>query len=217
MEAVKAAEPAAVTGGISAIRGKLSHPRRFCASGWLGGVLLVTYDQHVTNTTYTTPVGLVWLATVVLWGIRRPSGAIAVVVTGTLFTGFLASGFHFSFISWTGTTSPYVPSVLFGLGAVVMAQNPDGLLSLHEQSMAAPAPTEHGAAPVATGGLPARAVPAVVALVNWPGGRPRSRRCDTTGFCGGAGFCRGKGACGDAVLGIRQARRPDPYPKRAGS
>ncbi len=135
MEAVKAAEPAAVTGGISAIRGKLSIFAVSAALAGLGGVLLVTYDQHVTNTTYTTPVGLVWLATVVLWGIRRPSGAIAAAVTGTLFTGFLASGFHFSFISWTGTTSPYVPSVLFGLGAVVMAQNPDGLLSLHEQSM----------------------------------------------------------------------------------
>jgi ABC-type branched-subunit amino acid transport system ATPase component len=45
----------------------------------------------------------------------------------------LSSGFHFAFISWSGTTSVFFPAVLFGLGAVTMAQNPDGILSLTEE------------------------------------------------------------------------------------
>jgi ABC-type branched-subunit amino acid transport system ATPase component len=100
----------------------------------LGGVLLVTVVQQASATTYSTPVGLVWLATVVLLGIRRPSGAIAAGMSSILLTGVLSSGFHFSLISWSGTTSTLIPEVLFGLGAVNMAQNPDGILSLTEES-----------------------------------------------------------------------------------
>jgi ABC-type branched-subunit amino acid transport system ATPase component/branched-subunit amino acid ABC-type transport system permease component len=133
MSAVRTSQSAAETSGISGTTVKITLFAVSAALAGLGGVLVVTVDQHVTASTYSTPVGLVWLATVVLFGIRRPSGAIAAGMTSVLFAGVLSSGFHFSFISWSGTTSVFVPAVLFGLGAVTMAQNPDGILSLTEE------------------------------------------------------------------------------------
>ena len=133
MSAVRTSESAAETSGISGSTVKITLFAVSAALAGLGGVLLVTVDQHVSNSTYTTPVGLVWLAAVVLWGIRRPSAAIAAGMSTILFAGVLSSGFHFSFISWSGTTSVWFPQVLFGLGAVTMAQNPDGILALQEE------------------------------------------------------------------------------------
>jgi ABC-type branched-subunit amino acid transport system ATPase component len=128
MIAVRSSEPGAASTGISGFTMKLTLFAVSAALAGLGGVLLVTYDQHVVGTTYVTQIGLVWLATVVLWGVRRPAAAIAGGLGSSLFPGFLSSGFHFSFASWSGTTSIYLPSMLFGLGAIQMAKNPDGIL-----------------------------------------------------------------------------------------
>jgi ABC-type branched-subunit amino acid transport system ATPase component/branched-subunit amino acid ABC-type transport system permease component len=133
MSAVRTSQSAAETSGISGTTVKITLFAVSAALAGLGGVVLVTVDQHVSYSTYSTPVGLVWLATVVLWGIRRPSAAIAAGMTSVLLVGVLSSGFHFSFIAWSGTTSVFFPAVLFGLGAVTMAQNPDGILSLTEE------------------------------------------------------------------------------------
>ena len=133
MSAVRTSESAASTSGISANAIKITLFAVSAGLAGLGGVLLVTVEQHVTNSTYTTITGLTWLAVVVLWGIRRPSAAIAAGMGSTLFDGVLSSGFHFSFISWAGTSSVWLPQVLFGLGAVTMAQNPDGILALQEE------------------------------------------------------------------------------------
>ncbi len=171
MSAVRTSESAASTSGISANAIKITLFAVSAGLAGFGGVLLVTVEQHVTNSTYTTVTGLTWLATVVLWGIRRPSAAIAAAMTGTLFTGVLSSGFHFSFISWSGTSSVWLPQVLFGLGAVTMAQNPDGILSLQEEQgfrrkqkkEAKRAALAAAAAAAAPAPLPADGVPAVVA------------------------------------------------------
>ena len=168
MSAVRTSESAASTSGISGFAVKITLFAVSAGLAGLGGVLLVTVDQHVTNSTYTTITGLTWLAVVVLWGIRRPSAAIAAGMGSTLFDGVLSSGFHFSFISWSGTSSVWLPQVLFGLGAVTMAQNPDGILALQEeqsfrrkQKKQAKLALLTSAAPVTPAPLPADGVPAV--------------------------------------------------------
>ncbi len=172
MSAVRTSESAASTSGISANAIKITLFAVSAGLAGFGGVLLVTVEQHVTNSTYTTVTGLTWLATVVLWGIRRPSAAIAAGMSGILFSGLLSSGFHFSFISWSGTSSVWLPQVLFGLGAVTMAQNPDGILSLQEEqgfrrkqkkeAKRAAAAAAAAAAARHPAPLPADGVPAVV-------------------------------------------------------
>src|SRR6202011_3073121 len=135
MTAVRSSEPAASTSGISPALVKLTLFAISAALAGLGGILLVTYDQHATNASYTTELGLVWLATVVLWGVRRPAGAIIAGLTGAIFPSILSGGFHWpsfipTFLAWNGTKSIWLPSMLFGLGAIQMAQNPDGILAV---------------------------------------------------------------------------------------
>jgi ABC-type branched-subunit amino acid transport system ATPase component/branched-subunit amino acid ABC-type transport system permease component len=158
MAAVRASEPAAAASGISPTMVKL---RLFIISATLagaGGVLLVTYNQAATNVTYVTQVGLVWLAAAILWGVRRPLGAILAGLFSAVFPALLANGFRWpswipSFLSWHGTQSVWLPSVLFGIGAINMAQDPEGILSLirnrhvqRRQAAARPAPAPAAAA-----------------------------------------------------------------------
>jgi ABC-type branched-subunit amino acid transport system ATPase component/branched-subunit amino acid ABC-type transport system permease component len=135
MVAVRASQPASAASGISPPAVKL---RLFVISAALagaGGVLLVTVNQTANNTTYVTEVGLTWLAAAVLWGVRRPLGAILAGLSSAVVAPLINNGFHWpawvpSFLSWGGTTSVWLPSILFGLGAITMAQDPEGILSL---------------------------------------------------------------------------------------
>jgi ABC-type branched-subunit amino acid transport system ATPase component/branched-subunit amino acid ABC-type transport system permease component len=135
MAAVRASEPASASLGISPAMVKL---RLFIISAALagaGGVLLATYNQQANNTTYVTQAGLIWLAAAALWGLRRPLGAVLAGLTSTVFPALLSNGFRWpapipGFLSWHGTQSVWLPSVLFGLGAINMAQDPEGILSL---------------------------------------------------------------------------------------
>jgi ABC-type branched-subunit amino acid transport system ATPase component/branched-subunit amino acid ABC-type transport system permease component len=133
MIALRASEPAAASSGISPTMVKLRLFTVSAAIAGAGGVLLVTADQHATNLTYVTQVGLVWLASAVLWGIQRPLGAVAAGLTAVVFPALLSNGFTLPSwvpgdVSWRGTHSTWLPMALFGLGAVAMAQNPNGIL-----------------------------------------------------------------------------------------
>jgi len=130
--ALRASEAGAASSGISVNLTKL---RLFVVSAGiagLGGVLLVTAGRAVSFSTYTTTTGLVWLSAVVLWGVRRPMAAVLAGLSGTLLPAFLDSGFTLpgwlGSVSWQGTSSAWLPQILFGLGAIAMANQPEGLL-----------------------------------------------------------------------------------------
>ena len=98
-----------------------------------GGVMLGMTNGFVSNTSATPITGLLWLAVVVTFGIRRPGGALlgglAVMATTPIFQWI--SGFSFM-PSWFNdlTASTYFASIMFGLGAINLAKNPDGLFAL---------------------------------------------------------------------------------------
>ena len=94
----------------------------------LGGVLLATNDLSFTSSSVDPFLGLLWLAGVVLLGIRKPAGAIAAGLVYTLLPGLL-SGFTlpFDLAHWSGTRAAEVPTILFGLGAIALARQPDGI------------------------------------------------------------------------------------------
>ena len=157
MAAVRASEPASAGSGISPTMVKL---RLFVISAALagaGGVLLATVNQEANNVTYVTEVGLIWLASAVLWGVRRPLGAVLAGLTTVVIPALMSNGFRGpswipSFLSWQGTQSVWLPSVLFGLGAITMAQDPEGILSImrNRKSRRRPAttPAKVGTTPV---------------------------------------------------------------------
>jgi len=89
----------------------------------VGGALLGTYQLQLGPADVATLVGFVWLAVVVTVGWRRPFEAL---VAGLVFTLMPAA-----FTVWLPDSWSQVPTVLFGLGAVGLAQAPDGIGSLY--------------------------------------------------------------------------------------
>ena len=92
----------------------------------LGGVLLAYSNGTANAMNYQTSTGLLWVTIAVLWGVRRPAGAILAGLTGPLFPRILQTGF------WGLTphvTNPTVPVLLFGLSCIALANQPDGLLA----------------------------------------------------------------------------------------
>jgi ABC-type branched-subunit amino acid transport system ATPase component len=86
--------------------------------------------------TATTPytLGLLWLATAVLFGIRRPAAAAYAGIASAITPVIIGSGFHWwswvpSWLSWNGTKDPEIPLILFGTGAILLARSPDGWIA----------------------------------------------------------------------------------------
>ena len=182
--ATRSSEIAANTSGVSVFRVKIGIFALSAAIAGVGGVLYTSYQGTVNNLTVTATTGLLWLATVVLFGIRRPAAVIWAGIGSALSPVIFSSGIHFpahvgalaltaaigafiAFIivnartdndlarlgaviigasvgvglaalfwpdffqlSWDGTTSTEIPSILFGLGAVQLSRNPDGFVSI---------------------------------------------------------------------------------------
>jgi ABC-type branched-subunit amino acid transport system ATPase component/branched-subunit amino acid ABC-type transport system permease component len=170
MIALRASEPAAASSGISPAMVKLRLFVISAAIAGAGGVLLVTADGTANNTTYVTQVGLVWLASVVLWGVRKPAAAVLAGLFATVFPALLSSGFTLpgwlGGATWSGTTSTWLPQMLFGLGAIGMAQNPEGLLGAGRRRRPAVTAPAGGTPSSAAGPVPATAGPSAPAAAS---------------------------------------------------
>lgn len=102
----------------------------FAAASFLAGIgggLLGIYQKHLdlTSTAATTTSGLVWLAVIVFMGIRSPAAA---VVGGIVYSVFPALLNEWLPLSWAP-----LATVLFGLGALALAQDPRGAVAAHKQ------------------------------------------------------------------------------------
>jgi ABC-type branched-subunit amino acid transport system ATPase component/branched-subunit amino acid ABC-type transport system permease component len=133
--AVRTSEAAAQTSGISIVRTKLGLFATAAAIAAFGGVMLSMYRGSITGVSFNVNVGLLWLATVVLFGIRRPGAAVLAGIVSAASPEIIRAGFHWpdpipSFLSWDGTRLVDIPQILFGLGAVQLARNPDGILAI---------------------------------------------------------------------------------------
>ena len=140
--AVRSSEVAASTAGISPLRVKLVLFALSAAIAGAGGILYASVLGNVSSTTTPASVGLLWLATAVLFGVRRPAAAAWAGVAAAATPVILQSGFHWwswvpSWLSWDGTSSPEIPLILFGLGAVTVARDPDGFLAANAATLAA--------------------------------------------------------------------------------
>jgi branched-subunit amino acid ABC-type transport system permease component/ABC-type branched-subunit amino acid transport system ATPase component len=148
--AVRSAESAAACSGVSPVAVKLLLFATSAAVAGIGGVMLVTFDQRAVNTSYPAQAGLVWLAAVVLWGVRRPAAAVVAGISVSVFPALLQNGFHFSFLTWEGANSTYVADILFGLGAIQMASDPDGIFSQVSRRLADRSAAKRGEASLAS-------------------------------------------------------------------
>jgi branched-subunit amino acid ABC-type transport system permease component/ABC-type branched-subunit amino acid transport system ATPase component len=138
MLAVRSSEVAARTSGISPARAKLTIFAVSAAIAGFGGVMYASINSPFTNTTAPAFFGLIWLAVTVIWGIRRPGGAIIAGLFYALFARFLVTASEYTSAPWSwipedvrgALASPYFVPILFGIAAINLAQNPDGILAL---------------------------------------------------------------------------------------
>ncbi len=132
MLAARSSDVAARSVGIRVERIRVMIFAFAAAIAGLGGVCLGLFSHQVTPGTAPPLVGLFWLAIAVTFGIRRPGGAL---LAGLAFAGFTAvvTAITHRVDSVTVANlfgSPYFMPILSGLGAIQLAQEPDGILSL---------------------------------------------------------------------------------------
>lgn len=87
----------------------------------LGGGLLAMFSQVALPTNFVTASGLVWLAVSIAVGIRSTLGALAAGISFTVIPGLFSTYLP---ASWTP-----IPTILFGLAAIGMVRQPDGISS----------------------------------------------------------------------------------------
>ena len=91
----------------------------------VGGGLLAIYQLAAVPSNFVTEIGLVWFAVVVTFGLRS--------LTAVLAAGFAYTVIPQLFSSYLPMSLSEVPTILFGLGAIVVARHPEGIISMHAQ------------------------------------------------------------------------------------
>ncbi|MCW2541456.1 MAG: branched-chain amino acid transporter ATPase [Frankiales bacterium] len=111
----------AASSGVSIVKARLIVFAVSAAIAAVGGLLLGQTLTEVTAASNPPLSALLWVTIVITIGIRRPAGAVLAGMSSSIFPQLL--GYL--------TTSTQWPALLFGLGAVGLAQNPGGILELH--------------------------------------------------------------------------------------
>ncbi len=136
MFAVRSTETGAQTAGLSPDRIKVLIFGLAAAIAGLGGSLFTVTSSPFGNTSAPTIVGLVWLAVVVTWGIRRSGAALLAGLSFSLGTALFGEITNWNATVHAATQSPYFLPVLFGLGAIGLAREPDGILAQFSRGVA---------------------------------------------------------------------------------
>jgi branched-chain amino acid transport system permease protein len=123
LSAVRWSEPAARTLGLSVVQMKViaSGLATFVAA--LGGAFLAMWNGSAQPTAFATFQGLVWLAVLVTIGIRSITAAALAGLAFTMLPNVFSTYLPRS-PQWAE-----VPALLFGLGAIALAANPEGVVA----------------------------------------------------------------------------------------
>jgi branched-chain amino acid transport system permease protein len=150
LAAVRYSEPASRMLGLSVLTMKLIAAGVSTFIAALGGALLAMDSGSALPTSYATFTGLVWLAILVTNGVRS--------ITAALLAGLLFTIMPGVFTTYLPAGVGDVPTLLFGLGAVFVAVNPDGVIAQNVRQFQSVAATiaRHrrgkGTPPLATAG-----------------------------------------------------------------
>lgn len=121
--AIRSSETGVSTIGLSVVRSKLV---AFGVSGFIaaiGGGMLSFYAQRARPDSFSTLVGIVWLAVVITLGVRTSVGPLLAGITFTVFPQLITNTFHWP--HW----ALQLPPLLFGLGAIGLAREPRGAVA----------------------------------------------------------------------------------------
>jgi branched-chain amino acid transport system permease protein len=120
LRAVRDSEPAARTLGISVLQVKVIVGALAAFVAGVGGGFIALWYGLATPSNYNTYGGLVWLAAVAAIGIRTIGGAAFSGMTFALLQALFQAHFSGRWLQ--------IPIIMFGMGAIGVARNPDGMI-----------------------------------------------------------------------------------------
>ncbi|HEX3803112.1 MAG TPA: hypothetical protein VHV75_09750 [Solirubrobacteraceae bacterium] len=116
-------EPLAGATGVNVRTGRVAAFAFAAFLAGIGGGLIGVYQLNLAPGDVSTTTGLVWLAVVVLIGIRSYSAAVVAGIVYAVFPALVAQ--------WLPIRWGPVSTVLFGVGALGLAKDPRGALALN--------------------------------------------------------------------------------------
>jgi branched-chain amino acid transport system permease protein len=123
LNAVRGSVSGAVTSGVRPLYVKVLAAAVAAIIAGIGGGLLATWSGVAIASSFTTFTGLIWLAVLVTAGVRSNQAAL---VAGMSFA-FIPT----LFVEYLPKSLAQLPTILFGLGAIAVARNPDGIVAMH--------------------------------------------------------------------------------------
>jgi branched-chain amino acid transport system permease protein len=127
--AVRYSEPGARTLGVGVLSMKLLAGAVAAFIAGLGGGLLALNTGSAVPSSFATFTGLVWMAVLVTFGVRSVAAAVLAGISFTLLPGVFQTYLP---VAWGN-----LPTLLFGLGAVMVAANPDGQVAVNARQLQA--------------------------------------------------------------------------------
>jgi branched-chain amino acid transport system permease protein len=129
LSAIRTSEIGARSAGIAVVRIKIAIWALAAGIAGIGGGMYVIYTGAALPQSFDTIIGLTWFAVVITNGRRSNNAALAgglmIVLIPQIFATYLPP-------SW----GP-LPTLLFGVGAVLLARNPDGIITMNGRQLAA--------------------------------------------------------------------------------
>jgi branched-chain amino acid transport system permease protein len=151
LSAIRATETGARSAGISVFRLKTAIWTLAAAIAGIGGGMYVIYAGVALPQSFDAIVGLTWFAVVITNGRRSNNAALAAGLFYTLIPQL--------FSTYLPASLGPLPTLLFGAGAVLLARNPDGIITMNGRQIASLARRLTGSGRQPGGGQPELADP----------------------------------------------------------
>jgi branched-chain amino acid transport system permease protein len=164
LSAIRATETGARSAGVSVVRLKVGLWTLAAAIAGIGGGMYVTYNGVALPQSFDAIIGLTWFAVVITNGRRSNNAALAAGLFYTLIPQL--------FTTYLPTSLGQVPTLLFGAGAVLLARNPDGIITMNGRQITALARRLTGDGQRTGGGRPLSAGPGAAGTVDQGGTAP---------------------------------------------
>jgi branched-chain amino acid transport system permease protein len=146
LSAIRATETGARSAGVSVVRLKVGLWTLAAAIAGIGGGMYVIYNGVALPQSFDAIIGLTWFAVVITNGRRSNNAALAAGLCFTLIPQL--------FTTYLPTSLGQVPTLLFGAGAVLLARNPDGIITMNGRQITALARRLTGSGRQTGGGQP---------------------------------------------------------------
>jgi branched-chain amino acid transport system permease protein len=129
LTAMRSSESASKSIGVNVVGLKVAITGLAAFVAGVGGALVAVAGGLAFPSNFSTLVGVLWLAVVVTQGIRSNAAALLAGLSLTLFPAFA--------LAYMPSWFAQVPPILFGLGAIALAKNPDGVLAMQARHVRA--------------------------------------------------------------------------------